>query len=182
MNPDAPSIPPLKYDEAPPASRKIWDEQVAAHGRMTNMKMTMARDPLSLRVMMEWYPLRDQVAAFTSDRAATIFAHAVSSASDCLICSTFFRRILMDAGENPDQLTLDAEEQLLVNFGRALAAGGHGVSAELRDELLARYRADQIVALTTFGAMMLATNVFNNALKVNLDDYLAPYRGLIKDK
>jgi alkylhydroperoxidase family enzyme len=42
---------------------------------------------------------------------------------------------------------------------------------------LARYfTPDQIVALTTFGAIMLATNVFNNALRVDLDDYLEPFR------
>jgi hypothetical protein len=31
------------------------------------------------------------------------------------------------------------------------------------------------VALTAFGAMMVATNVFNNALEVDLDEYLKPY-------
>ena len=31
-------------------------------------------------------------------------------------------------------------------------------------------------ALTTFGALMVATNVFNNALRVDLDEYLEPYR------
>jgi len=33
----------------------------------------------------------------------------------------------------------------------------------------------QIVTLAAFGAMMIATNVFNNALDVDLDDYLKPY-------
>jgi hypothetical protein len=34
----------------------------------------------------------------------------------------------------------------------------------------------QIVALTAFGAMMVATNVVNNALEVDLDEYLMGYR------
>ena len=34
----------------------------------------------------------------------------------------------------------------------------------------------QIVELVAFGAMMVATNVFNDALRVDLDGYLAPYR------
>ena len=33
---------------------------------------------------------------------------------------------------------------------------------------------EQIVALTAFGALMVATNVFNNALDVELDGYLEP--------
>jgi hypothetical protein len=32
------------------------------------------------------------------------------------------------------------------------------------------------VALTAFGALMVATNVFNNALDVPLDEYLEPFR------
>ena len=39
------------------------------------------------------------------------------------------------------------------------------------------FSPEQIVALTAFGAIMLATNVFNNALRVDLDGYLEPYRG-----
>jgi hypothetical protein len=36
------------------------------------------------------------------------------------------------------------------------------------------------VALTAFGGLMVATNLFNNALRVDLDDYLQPYRGEIR--
>ena len=31
-----------------------------------------------------------------------------------------------------------------------------------------------MTALTAFGAIMVATNVFNNALEVELDEYLQP--------
>ena len=42
--------------------------------------------------------------------------------------------------------------------------------------LAARLRPEQIVALTAFGGLMVATNLFNNALRVDLDEYLEPYR------
>jgi hypothetical protein len=32
------------------------------------------------------------------------------------------------------------------------------------------------VTLTAFGTLMIATNIFNNALRVDLDEYLALYR------
>jgi alkylhydroperoxidase family enzyme len=37
-------------------------------------------------------------------------------------------------------------------------------------------KAEQIVALTAFGGLMIATNAFNNALKVDLDECLFPFR------
>jgi hypothetical protein len=38
------------------------------------------------------------------------------------------------------------------------------------------FNEEQIVALTAFGALMVATNVFNNALDIDLDGYLEDYR------
>jgi alkylhydroperoxidase family enzyme len=125
---------------------------------------------------MTWYPLRDTVKPFLGDRLTTLFAHAVSSETDCLICSTFFRRILIDSGENPDQLEMDAREAAVVAYGRALAVTPHRVPADVYDAVAAYFGDEEMVALTAFGALMVATNVINNALGVPLDDVLQPYR------
>jgi alkylhydroperoxidase family enzyme len=159
-----------------PASRAAMDEIQVAHGRVTNMKRTLARSPVALRALMTWYDLRDEVVAFLGDRLTTLFAHAISAGTDCLVCSTFFRRLLIDAGEDPNQLRLDEWEQTVVAFGRQLAVDPHGVSDELFGRLAARLSPDQIVALTAFGGLMVATNLFNNALRVDLDEYLESYR------
>ena len=121
---------------------------------------------------MTWYDLRDAVLPFLGERLTTLFAHAISAGTDCLVCSTFFRRILIDAGEDPD-LRLDDWEQTIVDYGRQLAVDPNGVSDELYSRLATRLQPDQIVALTAFGGLMVATNLFNNALRVDLDDYLS---------
>jgi alkylhydroperoxidase family enzyme len=50
------------------------------------------------------------------------------------------------------------------------------VPDEVYAPIAARLTREQIVVLTAFGALMVATNVFNNALRVPLDEYLEPYR------
>jgi alkylhydroperoxidase family enzyme len=159
-----------------PESRAAMDEIRAAHGRVTNMKRTLARSPVALRALMTWYDLRDEVVPFLGERVTTLFAHAISAGTDCLVCSTFFRRLLFDAGEDPDRLRLDEWEQTVVAFGRQLAIDPHGVSDELFGRLARRLSPEQIVALTAFGGLMVATNLFNNALRVDLDEYLDSYR------
>jgi len=171
-----PRIRPVDHEAATPAQRVAYDDVVRGHGRITNMKRTLLHSLPAFHALMEWYPLHDTVEPFLGERLTTIFAHAISADSDCLICSTFFRRILADAGEDPDTFALDAREQLVVDFGRCLAAPAARVPAELYARLSAEFTDEQIVALTAFGAMMLATNVFNNALEVDLDEYLEPYR------
>jgi alkylhydroperoxidase family enzyme len=148
----------------------------AEHGRVTNMKRTLARSPLALRALMEWYPLRDEVVSFLGVRATNIFVHAISTRTDCLVCSTFFRRILIDAGEHPDHLELSEKERALVDYGRQLVDDANRVSDALYARISAFLGAEHMVTLTAFGGIMIATNVFNNALLVELDPYLQPYR------
>jgi alkylhydroperoxidase family enzyme len=169
-------IPPLEEAEADPAGRAALEGIVAAHGRTTNMKRTLARSPVALDALMTRYDLRDAVVPFLGERATTLFAHAISAGTDCLVCSTFFRRLLIESGEDPDSLRLDAWKQTIVDYGRQLAVDPHGVSDDLFARLAERLRPDQIVTLTAFGGLMVATNLFNNALRVDLDNCLQTYR------
>jgi alkylhydroperoxidase family enzyme len=166
----------VEIHEAEPKARAELERQLAAHGRVTNMKRTLAHSATALHALMTWYPLCDRVVEFLGERATTLYAHAISARTDCLICSTFFRRILIDAGEDPDALVLDDREQAVVDFGVQLARDANQVSDTLYGRLEDFLTPTQIVDLTAFGALMLATNVFNNALRVDLDEYLLPYR------
>lgn len=169
-------VPPLEDADAGPEARAALDAIAAAHGRVTNMKRTLARSPVALRALMTWYDLRAEVVPFLGERLTTLFAHAVSTGTDCLVCSTYFRRELIEAGEDPDNLALDDRERDVVAYGRHLAADAHGVSDALFARLSGWLTGAQLVTLTVFGGLMLATNVFNNALQVDLDDVLQRYR------
>jgi alkylhydroperoxidase family enzyme len=169
-------IRPLAVDEAPPDSRAVLDRHAAAHGRVTNLKRTLAHSPPALHALMQWYSLRDAVQPFLGERLTVLFAHAISAQTDCLICSTFFRRLLVEAGERPDHLEMDERESVVVEYGRLLARDPNGVDDDLYKRLSGYFEPEQIVALTAFGGLMIATNVFNNALRVDLDEYLWPYR------
>jgi alkylhydroperoxidase family enzyme len=176
-----PRIPPLDNDAAPPEARAAAEAHVRNHARMTNMKRTLLHSLPAFRALMEWYPLRDTVQPFLGERLTTLFAHAISAETDCLICSTFFRRMLIQTGDNPDRLKLDERETAVMEFGRALAVSPFKVPAEVYRRIEAHFDRAQIVALTAFGALMVATNVVNNALEVDLDEYLQPYRKGVRE-
>ncbi len=171
-----PRIRPVQYEEAAPAARAAHDEVVREHGRITNMKRTLLHSLPAFQALMEWYPLRDTVQPFLGERLTDLFSHAISAENDCLVCSTFFRRILIEAGGDPDRFELDGREAAVVDFGRHLAGPFARVPDEVYERLSAAFTEEQIVALTAFGALMVATNVFNNALEVDLDGYLEPYK------
>jgi len=174
-------IRPLEYEEVSGAVRAEYDRQIAAHGRMTNMKRTLAHSEVALRALMEWYALRDEALPFLGERLADLFSLAISADTDCLICSTYFRRALIDRGENPDAPRLDERDQVVLEFGRTLVADRNRVPDELYARLARHFAPAQIVTLTAFGALMIATNVFNNALDVDLDGYLERYTKTVKE-
>ena len=168
-------IAPLDLDNAPDDARAAAQAHERV-GRITNLKRTLLHSVPAFDALMTWYRLRDTVQPFLGERLTVLFAHAVSAETDCLICSTFFRRILIDSGEDPDALVLDAREADVVAFGRALAQTPHRVPDALYGRVAAYFGDEEMVALTAFGALMVATNVINNVLQVPLDDYLQPYR------
>ena len=155
------------------------DEAASAHlatgARMTNMKNTLAHDWIAFEALMTWYPLRNSVEPFLGQRRTELFCHAISTENDCLVCSTFFRRLLVERGEDPDTMALDAEDELIVEFGTQIARDAHNVSDELFARIRERYDEREVVLLVAFASLMIATNVFNDALQVPLDGYLAEY-------
>lgn len=168
-------IEPVDETSAPAESVELAAAHAATGGRMTNMKWTLAHAPVALDALLQWYPLYDQVSPVLGERRTWLYCHAISTQSDCLICSTFFRRLLIDAGEDPAALELDEFDELIVDLGRRLAADPHTVDDTLHAALAARLTEPQIVTLIAFGAIMVATNVFNDAMGVELDDYLERY-------
>ncbi|HRR89404.1 MAG TPA: hypothetical protein P5161_01305 [Eubacteriales bacterium] len=164
----------IDYDSANAEQKAAFREQVEKHGRMTNMKKTLLNHMPSFYVLMKWYELRDLTVKLIGEFSTNLFAYAVSDANDCLICSTFFRKILIDSGYDPDNLKLSETDAALYEFARAAAT-----HAEVTEELfgrLKRYFDDSgIVLLTAFAGQMIATNLVNNMLKVPLDEYLVPY-------
>ena len=161
-----------------PDQEARWDAFVTRHpGRLTNQKAVMLRDPDTFEIYMGWYTLFDRVAAIIGTRAVHVFAHAISDANECLICSVFFRKILIDGGEDPDHPATTQLEDVLLEFGRAVAQTPAAISSELyaRVEALIPDPHARLL-LVSFAGQMAATNVFNSVGRVPLDEVLYGYR------
>lgn len=165
----------IDYPSASPAVQQAYDQQLQATGYITNMKKTLLRSLPAFDALMQWYPLRDVVQQFIGPRGVVIFCHAVSTENDCLICSTYFRKEFADLGIDLNTIEFSPEEKLLETYGRRLVCDPNNVDDLLFEQLREFYSEEQIVVLTAFGGLMIATNLINNTLKVDLDDRLIPY-------
>jgi alkylhydroperoxidase family enzyme len=165
----------VNRETATPEVRAEYDRVASGHA-ISNMKATLLHSPVATRAVLEWYTLFGQVKPFLGERLAVLFCDAISRANQCELCATFMHREIVKWGEDPFHLKLDDREQAVVDFGRQLAVDANQVSDELYATLASYFSPAQIVDLTVFGALMIVNNVFNSALKVDLDASLADYR------
>ena len=165
----------LQLEQANEQQREQFDYQISRNGRITNMKKTLLHHVPSYKALMEWYPLQAEMVEVVGERATNFYCYAISTKNDCLICSMFFRKILVDLNIEFENFEFTDQEQELIDYGRALVSNPESIAPEIFEKLKARYTEEQIVLITSFGAMMIATNLINTALKVELDDILVPY-------
>lgn len=165
----------IDYETSSPEIRAAFDEETRLRGTPTNMKRTLLHSVPAHKAYMEWYSLRDVVVPFLGKRAFSVFAYAISSQNDCLLCTTFFRKALIDQGLSPESFEPTADEDLLIAFGRAIARHYDGVDPALWERVHARYSETEIVNLVAFAGLMVATNLFNNVVQVSVDDQLKDY-------
>jgi hypothetical protein len=170
-----PHISQVEYENASSEVKVQFEDQIKKHGRITNMKKTLLHSLPAFQTLMEWYPLEKEVEKFIGERATNFYCYAISTQNDCLICSTFFRKILTDLKIDFDKFSFTDEENDIIEFGRLLVRDPANIPEQLFAKLKERYTEEQIVLLTAFGSIMIATNLINTTLHIDLDDILVPY-------
>jgi hypothetical protein len=159
-----------------PEIRKAFDEELARAGRVTNMKATLLHSLPAFRVFSGWLTVKDEVRKAIGERALSLYSYAISATAGCLLCTTYFRRLLINEGIEPERFAPTADEALLIELGYAIGNPSQPAAPELMRRLRQRYDEPTMVNLVAYGSTMLATNTFNTTLGIELDDYLESFR------
>src|SRR5215212_7057742 len=105
-----PRIAPLIKENASDEIIKAYDQHTTSYNsRITNMKATLAHSPVAFKAYMEWYPLYNEIKKILGERLSPLFAWSISEAADCPLCSTYFRKIIIESGEDPAALQMNEE-------------------------------------------------------------------------
>jgi hypothetical protein len=171
-----PRIKPVEGTEISSSVKQAFDDHVKNYRtRITNMKATLAHSLPAFDVYMQWYTLYEEVKKILGERLAYLFAWSVSHASNCPLCSVYFRKIIIDKGENPESLELTPGEKDVLDFGEAIAIHKGHIDNDVYNKLAAQFTEKEMVMLVAFAGQMIATNIFNNVIETDIDDYLFDY-------
>ena len=94
--------------------------------------------------------------------------HNVTAFNALMVCSSIFKSFLDEQGVDFDSLVLSPVQQALISFGRNVADNPHEVFDDQMDELKEFFTDEQIVVITSLAAMMVASNIINTVLDVDL--------------
>ena len=174
-------INPINQNELSPSVQVAFERHIKEYNaRITNMKATLGHSLLAFEVYMQWYPLYEQVEIILGKRLAYLYAYSISKASDCPLCSTFFRKIIIDAGEKPENLVLAPSQKDIIDFGNSIAKYQGNINDHLYNSIAQKYSKSDMVILIAFAGQMIATNVFSNVIETDIDEYLVEYLPSLK--
>ena len=166
-------IEPLNKDELTDVQKADWDRLVK-QGHLTNMQRTIIRDHETYVAYDAWHTSWNRLVEIVGLRAATVFAHAISEINECQLCSLYFVADLKKLGIQPQDFHETEEESILVKLGREYVKDPTSIQDEVFDSLFKYWTANEIIAIIGFAGQMVATNDFNSAIGINLDDRLLP--------
>jgi alkylhydroperoxidase family enzyme len=165
----------LEPDDASPEQASAYHDEIARVGQVTNMKKAILHSLPAYKTYKGFYALQQAAKELVGVRAFNVFAYAISTGSDCVLCATFFRRLLKEEGIEPKDFAPTEIEAVLLKVGQVIGERKGELSDETWQELRQHFDEPGIVTLVGFAGTMVATNIFNTILEVDLDDYLEPF-------
>ncbi len=157
----------IDYETASDEVKEVWTGHEKKGYRITNMKRTLLHSITAFQSLEDGvYNLQENLETFLDKRTVVFFGYAVSLEDDCIVCSTYFAKILETWGIDFETFSFTDTEDLLIKAGREIANRKGYLTEETRAELLAKFDEKQVVEIVAFAVMIVANNFFNNALDV----------------
>jgi len=163
-----PRIAPVNLTDLPPEAQAAVDEHLRQGYRLTNEKLTLLHNVSAFEALeAQSYAVDRELQRLVGKRAADFFEYAISVENDCIVCTTYFGKLLRSLGiENFEDFAFTPEEELMIEYGRAIAKNPKQIPYELFERLRAAFDEESLVVITTMAVFMIANNVFNDALQV----------------
>ena len=134
-----PRIAPVNLTDLPPEAQAAVDEHLRQGYRLTNEKLTLLHNATAFEALeAQSYAVDRELQRLVGKRAADFFEYAISVENDCIVCTTYFGKLLRSMGiEDFEGFAFTPEEELMIEYGRAIAKN----PKQIPDELFERLRA-----------------------------------------
>ena len=143
-----PRISEINPETAPEAIQKIIADHLADGHALTAEKRTLLHNAAAFNAVEAGsYALDDELQRLIGKRAADFYEYGIDF----------------------ENFAFTPKEEILIEYGQAIAEDPKHVPEELFAKLKANFTEEEIVVITAMGVMMIANNYFNDILDVTPD-------------
>ena len=176
-------IDPIHEQSLTPPLQVAFERHLLRYeGCISDMKSVLGYSVPAFEAYMHWYPLYEELEKLLGKRMAYLYAYSISSACDCTLCSTFFRKLIVESGESPEALQLSATERKTLDFGVSIVRCRGNIADHVYNSLAQHYAKKEMVVLIAFAGQMVATSIFHNTvetdMEANLKSYVPPVKSI----
>ncbi|MBQ8161650.1 MAG: hypothetical protein IJ083_13020 [Clostridia bacterium] len=166
-----PRILPINPDTASEQVREAVRNHLDMGYHLTNEKRTLLHNVTAFEALeAQSYAVDRELQRLVGKRAADFFEYAISLENDCIVCTTYFGKLLRSMGITDfEHFAFTREEELMMAYGRAIARNPKEIPDEMFSQLRETFDEETIVVMTTMAVFMIANNVFNDALQVEAE-------------
>lgn len=166
-----PIIEKIDLEGASDEVKEAVKKHLADGYRITNEKLTLLHNVTCFEALeVQSYAVDRQLQRLVGKRAADFFEYAISQENDCIVCSTYFKKLLESYGiTDMETFEFTDTEKLLIEYAKAIAADVKKIPDALFERLKERFTSEEIVVITTMGVFMIANNYFNDILRVEAE-------------
>ena len=158
-------------DDLDPDARSAAESYLAEHpGPLSNLDRALLGNAVVFRAYTGWFDVRDELIPFLGERAVTLFSYAISDAHPAPYCAEFFRREIVESGDDPLDPQVTEAERLLIDWGRTIGAGPSAAKPELTDQVVATFSPPLRQLLVGFAGLMTAVCTFATVGELPIED------------
>ncbi|MBQ2461153.1 MAG: hypothetical protein II504_01815, partial [Clostridia bacterium] len=94
-----PRIAPVNLTDLPPEAQAAVDEHLRQGYRLTNEKLILLHNATAFEALeAQSYAVDRELQRLVGKRAADLFEYAISVQNDCIVCTTYFGKLLRNMG------------------------------------------------------------------------------------
>ena len=160
-------ITPVTYETAPEGSKAILDE--IGHDKLEIKKLAwLLKNPVVYNsVEVNCWPLDEELQRVVGKRLGDLLEYVISKENNSDICSHYFAECLAEQGIDFETTQFNEEEQLIIEYGQAIARDFHNIPQDLKDRLKKVFTEEQIVVITGMAAVITADNYFETIMDLH---------------
>ena len=158
-----PWITPVTYEEASEDAKKFIAEREGAlqsEKCATLLKNAVVYDS----VEKNGWRMDAELQRLVGKRMGDLLEYVISTENRSVVCSRYFTKCLADQGIDIETTEFTEQEQLIIEYGKAIAHDVHSISDDLKTRLKAAFTEEQIAVITGMAVVITADNYFETIM------------------